>query len=61
MTDDDDSRLVEQTARDLMRQYGPRAAEVAREQADADDELGDMLSAETWRDIADEIERLQKP
>ena len=56
--DDDASTLVEQTARKLVQQHGARAADFARERAQAADELDDFLAAKTWRDIADAIDRL---
>jgi hypothetical protein len=41
----------------MMELYGDRAAEVAREQAEASDQIGDGRRAECWRRIADAIER----
>jgi hypothetical protein len=49
--------LVEHVAADMIRQFGASAATVCREKASIDDERGDMLSAEAWRDIADAAER----
>ena len=59
--DEDDALLVEQAARDLTQQHGPKAADVARERAEAADAMDDFLAAKTWRDIADAIDRLQAP
>jgi hypothetical protein len=42
----------------MTQQLGDAAPRMAREQAEIADGLSDMLSAETWRDIADAIERL---
>ena len=49
--------LVEYVAADMIRRFGPSAATICRERAEIDDEVGDMLSAEAWRDIADAAER----
>ena len=49
--------LVEHVAADMIRHFGASAAAVCREKAEIDDEQGDMLSAEAWRDIADAAER----
>jgi hypothetical protein len=55
----EDSRDVEQAARDLLARYDAvRAAQIAREQAEIADEVGDALSAQAWRDIVAAIERL---
>jgi len=43
----------------MIAQRGAQAAARAREAAEIADGIGDPLSAEIWRDIADEIERLQ--
>jgi hypothetical protein len=55
MNDEDDLRRV---ALEMTQQLGDAAPRMAREQAEIADGLSDMLSAETWRDIADAIERL---
>ena len=54
-----DSDYVERTALEMIGQFGAGAAHIARKLAEASDEVqDDMLpSAETWRDIADAIER----
>jgi hypothetical protein len=41
----------------LIEMYGDHAAEVAREQAEASDQIGDGRRAECWRRIADAIEQ----
>jgi hypothetical protein len=47
-----------QMAREMIRRDGTAAAaSIAREWAEIAKGLDDLLSAETWRDIADEIER----
>lgn len=55
MTDDE---MVRQTARKCLQWDGPSAAERLRERAEIADGMGDMLSAEAWRDIADAAELL---
>jgi hypothetical protein len=55
MNDEDDLRRV---TLKMTQQLGDAAPRMAREQAKIADGLSDMLSAETWRDIADAIERL---
>ena len=55
---DDDEKLVEQVAREIVDQHGADAVEILRERAEAADLLGDELAAETWRDIADAAERM---
>jgi hypothetical protein len=52
---DDDGDLVEQAAREAIDQYGDGAVSVLRERAEVAD-LGDLLAAEAWRDIADAAE-----
>ena len=50
---------VERGALEMIKQFGDRAAQTARELAEIEDEYpSGMASAETWRDIADAIERL---
>ena len=53
----DDTTLIKQTAREMISRAGTAAASVARDWVEIAKGLGDPLSAETWRDIADEIER----
>ena len=53
---DDD---VERGALEMIKRFGDSAAQTARDLAERADERPDgMRSAETWRDIADAIERL---
>lgn len=54
----DDEDFVEQVAREYVERHGPDAVSVLRERADMAEEVGDLLSAEAWRDIADAAERL---
>jgi hypothetical protein len=54
--DPHDEPLFDQAARTLVEQYGDRAAEIAREQAEAADQSGDSRGAQCWRLIADAIE-----
>lgn len=53
-----DTLTVELEAHRLIRRTGSVAASVARENAEAADEIGDIISAEAWRDIADEAQRI---
>ena len=53
---DDD---VERGAQELIKRFGDRAAQTARELAEiAEAHFRGLLTAETWRDIGDAIERL---
>jgi hypothetical protein len=55
---DDDAIIIEQTAREMISRDGTAAAApIARGWAEIAKGLDDPLAAETWRDIADEIER----
>ena len=62
MSDDDklDAVLVKHAARGMIQVHGKQAASVAREHAKYADSIGDERAAETWREIDDEIGRLQK-
>jgi hypothetical protein len=51
-------RLVERVAREFLDRHGSDAPLILREHAEIADGLGDRLSAEAWRDIADAVERL---
>jgi transcription initiation factor IIE alpha subunit len=55
---EDDERLVEKVAREVVDQHGPDAIPILRERAKAADMSDDALAAETWRDIADAAERI---
>jgi hypothetical protein len=57
----DDDHIVEQVARQMHERHGPDAAPRAREQAEIADGIGDPLSADAWRDIANALKRLQTP
>jgi hypothetical protein len=49
---------VERVALDLIERFGDFAASIARELAEiANENHGRILSAETWRDITDAVER----
>ena len=52
---EEDGRFVAYVAADFIRRFGANAPNVCREKAELDDV--DILSAEAWRDIADEAER----
>ena len=58
MSDDDDDNLVEQVAREYVQRHGSDSLAILRERADAADAMGDVFSAEAWRDIADAAERM---
>ena len=55
MSDDDD---VEQVAREYLQRHGLESPSVLRDRAEVADAIGDILSAEAWRDIADAAERI---
>jgi hypothetical protein len=53
-------RLIDQAARAMLDRLGHnKARQECGEWARSADAAGDMLTAETWRGIADEIERLR--
>jgi hypothetical protein len=56
----DDGSQIERVAREMIEQFGDGAAHVARKLAEVSDEVQDemLTSAETWREIAEAIERL---
>jgi len=55
----DEGDDIERTALELIKLYRSGAAQIARDLAEiADARHHDQPSAETWRDIADAIERL---
>ena len=58
MSDDEDTDAVRQVAREFVDRHGDEALDRLREQAEMAAERGDELAAQTWRDIADEAERL---
>jgi hypothetical protein len=53
-----DALTVELEAHRLLRSSGSTGVALARKNAAASDAIGDMLSAEAWRDIADEAQRI---
>ena len=55
MSDDND---VEQVAREYVQYHGPNSPSILRDFAEMADAIGDVLSAEAWRDIADTAERI---
>ena len=55
---EDDEKLVEKVAREVVDQHGPDAIPILRERAEAADMSNDALAAETWRDIAEAAERI---
>ena len=54
MSDDD----VEQVAHEYVQRHGLDSPSILRDYADVADTIGDILSAEAWRDIADAAERI---
>jgi hypothetical protein len=54
----DDADLVEQVAREYVQRHGSDSIAILREPADAAEEMGDVLSAKAWREIADAAERM---
>jgi hypothetical protein len=55
---DEDEKLVEKVAREIVDEDGTDAVEILRERAEAAGLLGHELAAETWRDIAIAAERM---
>jgi len=55
---EDDEKLVEKIAREVVDQHGPDALPMLRQRAKAADMSDDALAAETWRDVADAAERI---
>jgi hypothetical protein len=55
MSDDDD---VEQVAHEYVQRHGLDSPSILRDYAEVADTIGDILSAEPWRDIADAAERI---
>jgi hypothetical protein len=54
----EDRDIVESIARGMVEQFGGGAVSFVLEQAEIADALLDPLSAATWRDIGNAIERL---
>ena len=55
----DDADDIERDARDMIKQFGNAAAHIARARAEiAEKNIRNPRLAQTWRDIADAIERL---
>ena len=54
----DDGEAVNQAARDAIVQHGNNAAAVLPERAEFADDMGDMLAAEAWREMADAAEQM---
>ena len=55
---EDDEKLVEKVAREVVDQHGPDAISILRKRVKAADMSDDALAAETWRDIAEAAERI---
>jgi hypothetical protein len=57
----DDADDIERDARDMIRQFGDAAADIAHLRAEiAEKNIRNERLAQTWRDIADAIERLSR-
>jgi len=56
--DGDDAPILEQVAQDLIEHRGPEAGHYVQEQAEIAAEHGDVLTVDTWCDIAKVIDRL---
>jgi hypothetical protein len=56
----DDGSQIDRVAREMIERFGEGAVQVARKLAEVSDEVQDemLTSPETWREIADAIERL---
>jgi len=50
---EDDEKLVEKVAREIVDQHGTDAVQILCERADPAELDGDKLAAETWREIAE--------
>ena len=55
---DEDEKLVEKVAREIVEQHGDDSVEIVNERAEAAGLLAHELAAETWRDIATATERM---
>ena len=55
---EDDEKLVDKVAREVVDQHGADAIPILRERAKAADVSDDALAAETWRDVANAAERI---
>ena len=54
----DDAPILEQVVQDLIEHRGPDAGHYVQEQAEIAAEHGDVLTVDTWCDIAEAIDRL---
>jgi hypothetical protein len=55
----DDGDIIERTAVEMIKRFRSGAAHIARELAEiAEENHHDRPSAETWRNVADMVERL---
>jgi len=55
----DDGDIIERTAVDMIKRFRSSAAHIARELAEiAEENPHDRPSAETWRNVAEMVERL---
>ena len=60
MNNDRDALLVRIAADAMIGQHGGQGADVARDRAERAERVGDLLSADAWRDVARTIELLQE-
>jgi hypothetical protein len=61
VTQDRDGVLLCIAAELMMAHYGADAAGITRERADLAEAMGDLRSADAWREVAHAIEALQAP
>lgn len=57
---EDDAQLVEQAAREALKEYGRRAAQLLRERAELADAIEDESAVKEWRRLAAAIDRLNE-
>ena len=58
MSDGSDDNDVEQVAHEYVQCHGSVSLSILRDYAELADAIGDIVSAEAWRDIADAAERI---
>lgn len=55
---EDDQAVVQQVAREHIERFGRKAPDYLRERAEQAELIGDQLSADAWREIAEAAERM---
>jgi hypothetical protein len=53
-----DDGFIEETAWEYVGLHGKRSASVLRQLADIAERAGDVVSAQTWRAVAEAVERI---